>query len=90
MAAQKRPSTACIQVLTSISRMVRESAIIPMGSDQSGADGIEYLALSPKLEGVTGKYFDQQKEARADRQAYDIEFRKKLWELSERLTMNLE
>jgi hypothetical protein len=43
------------------------------------------LAVSPELEGVTGRYFDGQREARANRQAYDVEARKRLWDLSEEL-----
>ncbi|OOM78090.1 SDR family NAD(P)-dependent oxidoreductase [Clostridium sp. BL-8] len=69
-------------------KMVCESGITPLGSVQSGSDAIEYLAFSPELEGVTGKYFDQKKESRAESQTYDIEFRRKLWDLSERLTAN--
>ncbi|WP_100487796.1 SDR family NAD(P)-dependent oxidoreductase [Sporolactobacillus pectinivorans] len=67
-------------------KMVRESGIAPLGSIQSGSDAIEHLALSAELNGVTGKYFDQKSESRAERQAYDKVFRKKLWDLSERLT----
>lgn len=67
-------------------KMVRESGITPMGSVQTGSDAINHLAISAELEGITGKYFDQKQEARADRQAYDREFRKKLWQLSESLT----
>ena len=44
-----------------------------------------HLAASPELEGVTGRYFDGKREARADRQAYDEEARDKLERLSERL-----
>jgi hypothetical protein len=33
----------------------------------------------------TGKYFNGQREARADPQAYDADARERLWELSERL-----
>ena len=43
------------------------------------------LAVSPELEGVTGRYFDGRREARANRQAYDAEARKRLWGLSEKL-----
>jgi NAD(P)-dependent dehydrogenase (short-subunit alcohol dehydrogenase family) len=67
-------------------KMVRESGITPMGSVKSGSDAIEYLALSAEVEGVTGKYFDQKRESRAESQAYDSGFRKKLWQLSESLT----
>ena len=45
-----------------------------------------YLATSPDLEEVTGHYFEGQREARAERQAYDPEARKRLRALSEELT----
>ncbi len=52
---------------------------------QEGANATVYLAVSPKLEGVTGRYFEGTREARANRQAYDAEARKRLWDLSEDL-----
>ena len=38
------------------------------------------------MEGITGIYFNQKIQARANAQAYDAEARKKLWQLSEDLT----
>jgi NAD(P)-dependent dehydrogenase (short-subunit alcohol dehydrogenase family) len=59
----------------------------------SGVDSLEAgvaatvrLACEPELEGVTGSYFNRTSEARADAQAYDADARRRLWELSERLT----
>jgi NAD(P)-dependent dehydrogenase (short-subunit alcohol dehydrogenase family) len=66
--------------------MVRESGIKPLGKPESGADAEVFLATSPQLENVTGKYFDVKKEAKAHSQAYDEKARKKLWELSMELT----
>ena len=37
------------------------------------------------VEGVTGRYFDGKREARANRQAYDERARDRLWALSEDL-----
>lgn len=67
-------------------KMVRESGVTPLGSVQSGADAVVHLAVSAELEGVTRKYFDRKKESYADKQAYDGPFRRRLWELSARLT----
>jgi NAD(P)-dependent dehydrogenase (short-subunit alcohol dehydrogenase family) len=67
-------------------KMVRETFGEPMGSAQSGAEALVYLATSPELAGVTGKYFDQQRESRANAQAYDAAARRQLWHLSEALT----
>jgi NAD(P)-dependent dehydrogenase (short-subunit alcohol dehydrogenase family) len=53
------------------------------------AEGVEAtvrLATSIELEGVSGRFFDRQREARPDDQAYDTEARKQLWKLSLELT----
>jgi NAD(P)-dependent dehydrogenase (short-subunit alcohol dehydrogenase family) len=66
-------------------KMVLETFGYTMSTVQEGARATVRLAVSPELEGVTGRYFDGQREARANRQAYDAEARKKLWVLSEKL-----
>jgi NAD(P)-dependent dehydrogenase (short-subunit alcohol dehydrogenase family) len=58
--------------------MVREAGISPMGTAQSGADALNWLATSPELKDITGKYFNVKHEARANSQAYDSNARKKL------------
>jgi NAD(P)-dependent dehydrogenase (short-subunit alcohol dehydrogenase family) len=66
-------------------KMVEETFGYTMSTVEEGADATVHLAASPELEGVTGRYFDGKREARADRQAYDEEARQTLWELSEQL-----
>jgi len=66
-------------------RMVRESFGYTMSTVEEGAQATERLAVSPELEGVTGRYFDGTREGRANPQAYDEEARKRLWTLSEEL-----
>jgi NAD(P)-dependent dehydrogenase (short-subunit alcohol dehydrogenase family) len=66
--------------------MVRRSNINPWGKPETGADAEVYLAASPELNDVTGKYFNVKSEARADSQAYDEKARKRLWDLSLELT----
>jgi NAD(P)-dependent dehydrogenase (short-subunit alcohol dehydrogenase family) len=66
--------------------MVREAGITPQGTAQSGADAIVYLATSPDLENITGKYFNLKKEARAHAQAYDTDARQRLSALGKKLT----
>jgi NAD(P)-dependent dehydrogenase (short-subunit alcohol dehydrogenase family) len=66
--------------------MVRRSGVTPWGKPETGADAEIFLAVSPQLENVTGKYFDVKRESRAIVQAYDAKARKKLWELSMQLT----
>ncbi len=50
-----------------------------------GVDSTVRLATDPSLEGVTGRFFDREAEARAEDQAYDPAARRRLWDLSEAL-----
>ena len=52
---------------------------------EEGVEATVRLAAAPALDGVTGLYFDRQSEARANGQAYDLDARRRLRELSERL-----
>ena len=66
--------------------MVRRSGMSPMSSVEDGAEAILQLAVSPKIEGRSGLYFNVLNEARANPQAYDAEARRKLRALSLELT----
>src|SRR5215207_11134828 len=66
-------------------KMVQDTFGYTMSTVEEGADATVHLAASPELEGVTGRYFDGTREARAGGQAYDKEARQTLWELSEEL-----
>ncbi len=66
-------------------KMVTETFGYTMSTVEEGAEATVRLAASPELAGVTGRYFDGKREARANRQAYDDEARERLWALSERL-----
>ncbi|MEJ2105286.1 MAG: SDR family NAD(P)-dependent oxidoreductase [Ignavibacteriaceae bacterium] len=67
-------------------KMVRNHGIKPWGDAQTGADAEVYLATSRELEGVTGKYFDVKNESTANKQAYDKQARKRIWNIAEELT----
>jgi NAD(P)-dependent dehydrogenase (short-subunit alcohol dehydrogenase family) len=55
-------------------------------SPTQGAQTSIYLAASPEVEGVTGKYFVKRKEARSASASYDGAAARRLWEVSEQLT----
>ena len=57
-----------------------------MRSPEQGADTLVYLAASPAVEGMTGKYVSDRKVTGASPLAYDETARKRLWEESGRLT----
>src|SRR5918993_1129130 len=66
-------------------KMVQDTFGYTMSTVEEGSEAVVRLAVSSELEGVTGRYFDGKREARADGQAYDKEARQTLWELSEEL-----
>ena len=66
-------------------KMVRDTFGHTMSTVEEGAEAVVRLAVSPQLEGITGRYFDGMREGRANRQAYDAEARRRLWTLSEEL-----
>lgn len=51
-----------------------------------GADTIMYLATSPDVDGVTGKYFEKRRAIRSSRRSYDEAVARQLWRASCRLT----
>jgi len=55
-------------------------------SPQRGAETPAYLASSPQVEGVTGKYYDQMREKQSSAESYDQAVARKLWDESERMT----
>jgi NAD(P)-dependent dehydrogenase (short-subunit alcohol dehydrogenase family) len=50
-----------------------------------GADVVDHVAFSLETKNISGTYFNQKREAKANAQAYDIDARKKLWQVSEDL-----
>jgi NAD(P)-dependent dehydrogenase (short-subunit alcohol dehydrogenase family) len=54
-------------------------------SEEKGAATSVYLATSPEVEGVSGKYFDKSKPQRYSRRADNPETRKRLWDVSREL-----
>ncbi len=55
-------------------------------SPETAAKRILYVATSPELEGVTGKYFTKMHEAKSSQESYDNDSAKQLWQVSEQLT----
>src|ERR687896_2652046 len=63
-------------------KMVQSTFGYSMSTVEEGTEAVVRLAISPEIGGVTGRYFDGTREARANGQAYDKEARQTLWELS--------
>ena len=67
-------------------KMVFAAGVTPHDSLETGVRATARLVAAPELAEVSGRYFDRLAEARAHPQAYDLEARRRLRELSERLT----
>ena len=52
---------------------------------EKGAETVVHLATSPAVAETTGKYFYNCAEYRSDRETYDADAQRRLWEVSERL-----
>ena len=66
--------------------MVRQSGVTPISSVEEGAEAILNLAVSEKLDGHSGEFYNGLRRSRASAQAYDDRARERLRALSMRLT----
>ncbi len=55
-------------------------------SPEIGAETSIFLASSPEVEGITGKYFAKKKEKPSSKESYNEEYAKRLWEISTEMT----
>ncbi|HEY6403089.1 MAG TPA: SDR family oxidoreductase [Blastocatellia bacterium] len=60
-----------------------------MRTPEKGADTIIWLASSPEVENITGKYFADRKEQATIPESYDTAIAARLWELSERMCSSI-
>jgi NAD(P)-dependent dehydrogenase (short-subunit alcohol dehydrogenase family) len=67
-------------------KMARQSFGRVLSPVAEGVDAVVHLVADPGLDGVSGRYFDGLAEGAADQQAYDPDARRRLWELSARVT----
>ena len=67
-------------------KLLHQAFSINGDATEEGASTSIYLAIAPELENISGKYFVQKKIKRSSRYSYDPEMRKKLWEVSEKLS----
>jgi NAD(P)-dependent dehydrogenase (short-subunit alcohol dehydrogenase family) len=66
-------------------KMVHEAGVSPVDTVESGSSATLRLAADPALEGVSGRYFDREHESTPHPHANDLDARRRLRELSERL-----
>jgi NAD(P)-dependent dehydrogenase (short-subunit alcohol dehydrogenase family) len=86
--AVRRPdveSTALHPATFMDTKMVRQTVGRPHSTVQEGVDATVRLVAELDLD-VSGRYFDGMREAAPDPLAYDADARRRLWDVSERLT----
>lgn len=72
--------------LSSFMRLLYKMTRIFFLSPERGAATSIFLATSPEVEGVTGRYFIKQAEVASSPESYDVEIAKRLWAVSMELT----
>ncbi|HEY5005448.1 MAG TPA: SDR family oxidoreductase [Ktedonobacteraceae bacterium] len=85
------PGTVNTNILRNPPPLIGLAAKIPLASlifisPERGAETSLYLATSPEVEQVTGKYFIKKKEARSAKESYDEQVAQRLWRVSEEMT----
>lgn len=66
--------------------MTKLSNAIGGRAPEKGAETLIWLASSPEVEGLTGKYFEDCKAIPSSKASYDEEVSRRLWDVSEKLT----
>jgi retinol dehydrogenase-12 len=83
------PGTAATQLWTNngfIGRLVRTWLNLRAQSPEAGAETGIYLATSPEVEGVTGKYLEKKQAIASSPASYDKAAAKRLWQISAEMT----
>lgn len=70
---------------TTVAAVIRGAGVFFV-SPAKGAETSIYLASSPAVEGVTGKYFSRSAERQSSPASHDRDAAKRLWEMSEQMT----
>ena len=83
--AERLPDGVTITALHPATFMPTKMVPSPTSTLEEGVEATKRLVADPELEGVSGVYFNGQREADADPQAYDRDARERLRDLSERL-----
>jgi len=67
-------------------KMVMDTIGYSVDSLETGVESVVHLVRDPALTGVTGRFYDRLRDARASDQAYDPAVQQRLWEVSTSLT----
>jgi NAD(P)-dependent dehydrogenase (short-subunit alcohol dehydrogenase family) len=79
------PGTVATDLLRQIPRWLFAILSPFMITPAKGAEPMVFLASSPQVEGMSGGYFQKGRAARSSKRSYDVDARKRLWDVSEQL-----
>jgi NAD(P)-dependent dehydrogenase (short-subunit alcohol dehydrogenase family) len=77
------PGTVATDLLRQIPKLLFALISPFLLTPAKGARTVLFLAASPRVQGVSGGYFQKCRAARSSRRSYDVETRKRLWGASE-------
>jgi NAD(P)-dependent dehydrogenase (short-subunit alcohol dehydrogenase family) len=69
-----------------LAQLIMKAAKPFLKTPEQGARTTIYLASSDEVEGVTGKYYVNCKEKNSNRESYDLDVARRLWEVSAQMT----
>lgn len=72
--------------LPAFSRLMYRLVRLFFATPEKGAETSVYLASSPEVEGITGKYFIKKRMVTSSPESYNPDIARRLWEVSEELT----
>ncbi len=76
------PGVVNTQLFNKLPGFIQKISSLFMITPEKGAQTSIYLATSPKVENITGEYFDKKKIAKTTAHARDMQVADKLWEVS--------
>ena len=80
------PGVIATGLFRSLPKILHLPLQIFLSSPENGAETSVYLAASPKVEGVTGKYFVKKRPVASSPESQNPDIARRLWEVSEQLT----
>jgi NAD(P)-dependent dehydrogenase (short-subunit alcohol dehydrogenase family) len=69
-----------------LAQLIMKAGRLFLKTPEQGAQTTIYLASSAEVEGVTGKYYSNCKQRTSNKESYDLNIARRLWEVSERMT----